>query len=70
MMPLSKDTKESGSDKYCSYCFVDGNLLADGMTYEAFQRKAYNGMIEHGQNRIVAWCFSRMIRFAPYWKTK
>ncbi len=70
MMPLSKDTKESGSDKYCSNCYVNGKLLADGMSLKEFQEKAYTGMVGGGHSKLVAWFFSKMIGFAPYWKSK
>lgn len=70
MMPLSKDPKESGSDKYCSYCYVNGKLLAEGMSLKEFQKKAYSGMVDGGHNKLVAWFFSKMIGFAPYWKNR
>ncbi|MDH4120349.1 MAG: zinc ribbon domain-containing protein [Deltaproteobacteria bacterium] len=70
MMPLAKDSKESGSEKYCSNCYVNGKLLAEGMTLGAFQKKAYAGMVHGGHNKLVAWCLSKMIGFAPYWKNK
>ncbi len=70
MMPLSKDPKKSGSDKYCSYCYVDGKLLAEGMTLKEFQKRSCDGMVEGGMNKFVAKFFSYMIRFAPYWKNK
>lgn len=67
-MPMAKDPKNSGSDKYCSYCFVDGKLLAEGMTLQEFKKKAYEGMAKQGTNRLMAWFFSQFIRFVPYWK--
>ena len=70
MMPLSKDPKRSGSDKYCSFCFSKGKLLAEGMTLRDFKDRSYHGMVESGQNKLVAWFLSRMIGFAPYWKGK
>lgn len=70
MMPLSKDPKPSGSDKYCSYCYVDGKLLAEGMSLEQFENKVYSGMVGNGHNKISSWVFSKMVRFAPYWKNK
>jgi hypothetical protein len=70
MIPLSNDPKDSGSDKYCSNCFVNGKLLAEEMTLGEFQKKAYTGMVSGGHNKVVAWIFSKMIRFAPYWKNK
>jgi hypothetical protein len=69
-MPLSDKTIANGSETYCSYCFVDGKLIADQMTLQEFQNKAYRGMISHGKNQFLAWAFSKMIRFAPYWKTR
>lgn len=68
MMPLKNDTKDSGSDKYCSYCYQDGKLLAEGLTLKEFQEKSYQGMKASGMNGIAAWFFSKMIKFAPYWK--
>lgn len=70
MMPLSKDLKKSGSEKYCSYCFVNGRLVAEDMSLKEFQEKAYTGMVDRGQNKLIAWFFSKMIGFAPYWKNK
>ena len=70
LMPLSKDPKISGSEKYCSYCFSDGRVIAENMTLSEFQKKAYVGMTSRGQSRLVAWLFSKMIGFAPYWKNK
>lgn len=70
MMPLSHDPKDSGSDLYCSYCYVDGKLLAEGMTRKEFQDKTCRAMIAHGMNKYVARLFSHLIRFAPYWKNK
>ncbi len=70
LMPLKKDPKESGSEKYCSYCYVDGKLLAEGMTRTQFEKKTYTGMLEGGHSKILAWGLSKMVRFAPYWKNK
>ncbi|MDH4225800.1 MAG: zinc ribbon domain-containing protein [Deltaproteobacteria bacterium] len=70
MMPLAKDPKESGSEKYCSNCYVNGKLLAEGMTLGEFQKKAYAGMVDGGHNKPMAWFLSKMIGFAPYWKNK
>jgi hypothetical protein len=69
-MPMSKDPKESGSNKYCSYCYVNGKLVAEGMTFQEFRKKAYEGMAQQGMNKITAWVFSQFIRLAPYWKGK
>ncbi|HMQ11791.1 MAG TPA: zinc ribbon domain-containing protein [Oligoflexia bacterium] len=69
-MPLKQDLKESGSDIYCSYCYVDGRLLAEGMTLKEFKEKAYQGMLLKNMNKYKAKFFSWMIGFAPYWKTR
>ena len=69
-MPMAKDPKESGSDKYCSYCFVNGKLIAEGMTLEAFKKNAYEGMTKLGMGKFKAWFFSQFIRIAPYWKNR
>ena len=37
-MPLNKDPKESGSDKYCSYCFANGKLIAETMTLKELKK--------------------------------
>lgn len=67
-MPMAQDPKDSGSDKYCSYCFVNGKLIAEGMTIQEFKKRAYEGMTKKGVNGFTAWIFSQLIRFAPYWK--
>ncbi len=69
-MPLAKDPKKSGSDKYCSYCFSNGKLCYEGDDLKFFQKKSYEGMINHGMNKYSAKFFSWMIRFAPRWKNK
>ena len=68
MMPLSKDPSQSGSDKYCSYCFKDGKLCYEGSDVKEFKKHAYEGMISKGTNPIMAKFFTWMIGFAPRWK--
>ena len=70
LMPLAKDPKQSGSDKYCSYCFKDGKLIYEGTDVKEFQTHAYKGMIEGGMNKYQAKFFTWLIRFAPRWKSK
>ena len=67
-MPMVKDPKPSGSDKYCSYCFVNGKLIAENMTLKEFKDKTYRGMLDLGMGKFKAWFFSQFIRIAPYWK--
>lgn len=69
-MPMAHSPQDSGSEKYCSYCFENGLLKAEGQTLKEFQKKCYEGMRGHGAGHIKAWLFSKMIMFAPYWKNK
>ena len=69
-MPMAKDPKESGSDKDCSYCFVEGKLIADKMTFAEFKKQSYDGMIQGGMGSLKAWFFSQFIGMAPYWKNR
>jgi len=69
-MPMNKDLKDSGSDRYCSYCFVNGKLIAEGMTFEQFKKQSYEGMLKLGMSRFKAWFFSQFIGMAPYWKNR
>jgi len=68
LMPLSKDRGQSGSDKYCSYCFKDGKLIYDGNDLKEFQKVCYREMRKNGMNPIIASFYTWMIRFAPRWK--
>jgi hypothetical protein len=68
MMPLAKDPVESGSDKYCSYCFKNGKLVYEGNDVNEFKKHAYEGMRQKGVNPIMAKFFTWMIGFAPRWK--
>lgn len=69
-MPADKDPKDSGSDKYCSYCFVNGKLIAEDMTLKEFKKHSYDGMVKSGMSGIKAWLFSQFIGMAPYWKSR
>ncbi|OQW55030.1 MAG: hypothetical protein A4S09_17005 [Proteobacteria bacterium SG_bin7] len=69
-MPMKKDPKESGSDRYCSYCFVNGKLVAENMTLSEFKKKSFDSMVNMGINRFKAWIFSQFIGIAPYWKSR
>lgn len=70
LMPLSKDPGPRTSDKYCSFCFQSGKLIADGVSLREFQSCAYDGMRKRGMNALVARLFSFTIRFSPYWKNR
>ena len=69
-MPMEKDPIDSGSDKYCSFCFINGKLIAEGMTFQQFKKQSYDGMVAGGMNSLKAWFFSQFIGMAPYWKTR
>ncbi len=68
MMPLAKDPKMSGSDKYCSYCFRDGKLVYQGNDVNEFKKHSYEAMTAKGMNPLKAKFFTWMIGFAPRWK--
>jgi hypothetical protein len=67
-MPFAKDPGTRESDRYCSYCYKDGKLCYEGTDLKEFQRAAYNGMIQHGTNPLLAKLYTFLIRFAPRWK--
>jgi hypothetical protein len=69
-MPLAMDTGSSGSDKYCSHCAKDGQLLYVGSDLKEFQKHAYEGMVAQGMGKCKAKFFTWLIRFAPRWKQK
>ncbi len=67
-MPLSNDPGVSGSEKYCSYCFKNGELCYKGDDVGEFKRISYTKMREKGMNFFVAKFFTWIIGFAPRWK--
>ncbi|MEI8395499.1 MAG: zinc ribbon domain-containing protein [Rhodospirillaceae bacterium] len=70
MMPLTKDTGQRTSEQYCSFCYQNGRLNAEGASLQEFQRRCFDGMRGRGMNFLIAWFFSFLIRFAPYWKAR
>ncbi len=68
LMPLHKDPEKSGSNRYCSYCFRNGELCYKGSDRKEFQRICYEKMVEHGTNPLLARFYVFLIRFAPRWK--
>ncbi len=67
-MPLDQDTGVSGSSRYCSMCYKDGEFRYKGNDRTEFQRMAYRGMRDRGMNPVMARIFTFTIRFAPRWK--
>ncbi len=70
MMPFTKDIGQRTSEQYCSYCYQNGRLNAEGASLQEFQRRCFEGMQRRGMNPAVAWFFSFLIRFSPYWKAR
>lgn len=68
MMPFSKDPGNRESDRYCSYCFKNGELCYKGTDRKEFQKRAYEGMVQNGMHPLKAKIFTWLIRFAPRWK--
>ena len=70
MMPFDQDPGKRTSEKYCSLCYQDGRLNAEGSSLKEFQDQCYRGMKERGLNPLLAKFYAFMIRFAPYWKQR
>lgn len=68
LMPLVKDPGVRENPKYCSYCFRNGKLCYEGTDRKEFQAHAYQNMISHGTNPLLARLFAFLIRFAPRWR--
>lgn len=68
LMPFAKDPGQRENERYCSYCFRDGKLCYEGTDVNEFKRIAYQNMIAHGTNKVLATFFTWMIGFAPRWK--
>jgi len=73
-MPLSKDPQGGGTnadgsktEKYCSYCYVNGDFKFKGNVIE-FQEHCRTKMIEGGHSRFTAWLFSRGLKRLERWK--
>ena len=74
-MPLSKDPKKGGSnkdgsisEKYCSYCYEDGEFFYKGNDVKEFQEFCRKKMIESGHSKFVAWIYTRGMKRLPRWK--
>lgn len=73
-MPLKKDPQGGGTNQdgtinfnYCGYCFQKGEFTYKG-TVKEFQEFCRKKMIENGQNRFVAWLFTRGMKRLNRWK--
>ena len=76
-MPKNKDKGNGGtekggskSDKYCSYCYKDGEFfMKDEInTAKKMQEMCIKMMKKEGMNGIMAWLFTRGIPRLERWK--
>ncbi len=73
-MPMKKDPQGGGTnadgtknEKYCSYCFQDGDFTFKG-TVKEFQDFCKEQMIKSGFSKFTAWIFSRGMKRLERWK--
>lgn len=75
LMPLGKNWEDAGterdgtkSQKYCKYCYVNGELMYKGTDLKDFQKVVYKAMTDRGMWKPKAMFFTWAIKFAPRWK--
>lgn len=70
MMPFSKDPKGENreSDKYCSYCFANGELCYKGNDVKEFRKIVEKAILARGESKWKAKIFAFMAGRAPRWK--
>lgn len=73
-MPMSRDPQKGGTNAngsknplYCSYCYQNGTFTFNG-TVKEFQVFCQQQMIESGQNKFIAWLFTRGMKRLERWK--
>lgn len=75
-MPLSKDPNHGGtesdgskSEKYCSYCYQEGEFTAPQVTTaKEMQAFCIKMMKEQGTPHFLAWLMTRQIPKLERWK--
>jgi len=74
-MPMKKDpelggtnTDGSKSEKYCSYCYKEGQFMQPEMTAKEMQSFCIEKMKEQGTPRFVGWVFTRAIPKLERWR--
>ena len=75
-MPLKQDPKNGGtetdgskSQKYCSFCYVNGEFLSPKIkTAKEMQIFCIEKMREQGMPKFIAWIFTRTIPRLERWK--
>lgn len=75
-MPLKKDPQGgslnadgSKNDKYCSYCYQNGEFTYTG-TVKEFQEFCRLAMIKSGHSKFTAWLFTRGMKRLERWQNK
>lgn len=76
-MPLSKDVNGGGTnadgsktDKYCSYCYKDGEFVAKDMTAEDMQAYVQKKLKEMGIPGMMAKMMTKGIPNLERWQQK
>lgn len=75
-MPMKHDPQGGGtnadgskSEKYCSYCYQNGEFTFNGSVIE-FQDFCHKKMIDAGHGKFTAWLFTRGMKRLERWKKK
>ncbi len=74
-MPMKKDPQLGGTnvdgsknEKYCSYCYAEGQFMQPDMTVKEMQSFCIEKMQEQGMPRFVGWIFTRGLPKLERWK--
>lgn len=70
LMPFKMDSSEREHERYCNYCYRDGDFVYKGNDVTEFQKYCYEGMLKRGIWKPKAKFFAWTIKFAPHWKKK
>ncbi len=57
LMPFSKDDGKRESDKYCSYCFKNGEISYKGTDVHEFRKMCYKQMVNNGTPKLLAFFY-------------
>lgn len=75
-MPMAKDPQGGSknadgslNEKYCSYCYQNGEFAFKG-TVKEFQEFCRNVLIESGNSKFMSWLFTRNFKRLERWKNK
>jgi hypothetical protein len=67
LLPFANDPGQRESDKYCSYCYRNGELCFKG-TKQEFIKFVYGKMREKNIPWLKAKFYSWLINWAPRWR--